>query len=231
MERADLRFEVGDYQSAIRDTRDAIALNPELIDAHVLCGRAYAQVGQLVSATREYSRAIDLNPRVGRYYRLRAKSYEVLGKDADAGSDFAAALRLDPNDYDSDLHLAWLYAASSDNVRIRSTFETHYPLFLYGWKVPREETFLDSALSSPKCVVTAFIFIVGVFSLVHGLATQVCRWTGALAFELVRPLLMVSQTDDFSLHAPSRAVPPVRDRQFLFAHSLPLWDLGTDKRR
>lgn len=86
-ERAAAYIENGELKKALADTDRAIALNPNLSDAHDRRAYCLAVRGDLKGAVAEYSKVIKLNPNSPKPYHNRGLAYKQLGKMLEAGKD------------------------------------------------------------------------------------------------------------------------------------------------
>jgi tetratricopeptide (TPR) repeat protein len=91
-------FRKQDYQNAISDFGEAIAINPSYEGAFVGRGAALEGQGNLDAALSDLERAIALNPRNARGYNNRAVVYAKKGEYERAVIDIDQAIRLEPND-------------------------------------------------------------------------------------------------------------------------------------
>jgi tetratricopeptide (TPR) repeat protein len=91
-------FRKQDYQNAISDFGEAIAIDPRYEGAYVSRGGALESQGNLDAALADLQRAIELNPRNPRSYNNRAIVYSRKGDYERAVIDIDQAIRLEPND-------------------------------------------------------------------------------------------------------------------------------------
>ena len=95
--RALARYANGDGAGAERDARRAVELDDDLVDAHIVLARAFAERGQYDRALNRFDHAIELDPTVATSYWRRARFYrDDLRDGRNALSDFNAAIELDP---------------------------------------------------------------------------------------------------------------------------------------
>lgn len=87
----------GDYDPAIKDLTQAIALEPAASYSHFERGLAFKKKGEYESAIVDYTEAIRLKPSEGSYNN-RGNVYSELGQYDRAIADFDAALKLNPSD-------------------------------------------------------------------------------------------------------------------------------------
>ncbi|MGL6044483.1 MAG: tetratricopeptide repeat protein [Sandaracinobacteroides sp.] len=96
--RGIIHMHARDLETAIRDYKAAIALQPDLAEAHVNLGIAFLhRGGQDQAAIETLTRAIDMKPErpeVAHY--TRAVAYEMIGNVREAYADYTAAAALAP---------------------------------------------------------------------------------------------------------------------------------------
>lgn len=97
-ERASLFVIFGDYQSALKDYRSALKLEPSE-ELYYKTGVAELNSGDDKKAIEHLTEAIKLNPKNEFYYFFRGEAELDLGKITAAISDFDLAIELKPNDY------------------------------------------------------------------------------------------------------------------------------------
>ncbi len=86
--------------------RAALALDPELLDAHVKLGNLAARQGDWSTAINAYSTALDDRRDHRPALRKRAVAYAALGDLANATRDLQRLVALDPDDAEARIHLA-----------------------------------------------------------------------------------------------------------------------------
>jgi tetratricopeptide (TPR) repeat protein len=87
----------GDFEHAISDYGEAIALNPDYAEAYLSRGNAYMQKKDLTTAIADYTEAINRSPKVARAYNNRGLALLDQREYESAIADFSEAVRLDPN--------------------------------------------------------------------------------------------------------------------------------------
>jgi tetratricopeptide (TPR) repeat protein len=90
--RAGARSSAGQYDLAIADYTQVIALDPQNADAYADRGRAFYAQGQYDSAVQDLSKAIELNPAPAEYYDTRGDAYRALDQLSQAIADYTAAI-------------------------------------------------------------------------------------------------------------------------------------------
>lgn len=87
---------LGQYQSAVADTEDAIAINPNVADVYLLQGFAYCNAGQREAAEQSYTEGLALEPDHALLLLLRGenrlRSGDAIGSAADAAAAVDAGL-------------------------------------------------------------------------------------------------------------------------------------------
>ena len=90
--------EAGRADAAIGEFSKALALNPNLFEAHYSLGILYSGKGKLKEAEEEFHQALALNPKDVKACNNLGVIYAKQGKIKDATIQFYQALRLDPDD-------------------------------------------------------------------------------------------------------------------------------------
>jgi tetratricopeptide (TPR) repeat protein len=90
-------YQQGEYQKAIEEYNQAIALDPNYTDAYNNRGLAYTNLGLTQQAIADYSKAIELNPNYALAYYNRGVIYGNMGQYYEAIADYDQAIALDPN--------------------------------------------------------------------------------------------------------------------------------------
>jgi tetratricopeptide (TPR) repeat protein len=90
-QRGDFHYEFGDYQRAIADYTQAIALNLHDIDAYYQRGNCYSQLGDKQAAIEDYTQVININSYYGDAYYHRANCRYELGDKQGTVEDFQKA--------------------------------------------------------------------------------------------------------------------------------------------
>ena len=92
---------LGQYQRAIEDYREAIRLKPDYAEAYNNRGAAYHNLGQKQRAIEDYNEAIRLKPDHADAYYNRGITYRELGQYQLAIEDYNEAIRLKPDAVDA----------------------------------------------------------------------------------------------------------------------------------
>ena len=106
-----------DYDRAIADYTQAIALSPN--DADFLNGRAaaYEAKKDLDRAMADYNQAIKVNPKAVAVFNSRAAVFQRKGDYARASADYGAVTRLQPNNADAWGARCWVRAIDGRELR------------------------------------------------------------------------------------------------------------------
>ncbi len=91
-------FKENDFESAARNFREAVELNPENIDARVSLGVAWMSQNKLVEAEAEFRKVIELSPASGVAYSNLGNALVRQGKLQEAIEPLREALSVDAND-------------------------------------------------------------------------------------------------------------------------------------
>lgn len=85
-----------DYQGAIKDFNQALAVNHNYAEAHVNRGIVYDELGNIRQAIKDYNQAISLNPNLAEAYYNRGNAYNQLGDFKQAIKDYDQAISINP---------------------------------------------------------------------------------------------------------------------------------------
>lgn len=96
-ERGKLKYYAEDYQDAIANFSQAIALDESYVEAYLYRGLAYTSLGKYQVAIGDYNHAIEVQPDLAQAYNYRGNTYRELGDCRSAIIDYDRALGLDPN--------------------------------------------------------------------------------------------------------------------------------------
>jgi tetratricopeptide (TPR) repeat protein len=97
MDYAIYRNQQGRRDQAILLLRHAVALEPDMAEAHVQLGWMLQLQGNLNEAISSLRQAIQLNPRIGRYHNDVGYVLQRQGQLDEALAEYEKALQLDPN--------------------------------------------------------------------------------------------------------------------------------------
>jgi tetratricopeptide (TPR) repeat protein len=103
-------FRQGEFEKAIADLTQSIALGPALADPYTYRGHAYALLGEHERALSDLSRAIALEPKNARPYASRARAFVERGETERALADVERSLEINPGQTDAYLVRGAAYA-------------------------------------------------------------------------------------------------------------------------
>jgi tetratricopeptide (TPR) repeat protein len=104
----------GDLPHAIEQARQAIAINPALVQGHYNLGAFLLQQGQPAQALPEFERALDLNPRFPSGEEAIADAYAAMRNDREALDHFRQALVQSPKAVNALVGAARILSSSRD---------------------------------------------------------------------------------------------------------------------
>ncbi len=90
---------LGNYDEAIADYNDAIALNPQYAEAFLYRGHAYSRKQDYERALLDYNRAVQLDPKYSDTYSHRGNVYSLRKNYAQAIADYTRAIQLQDDGY------------------------------------------------------------------------------------------------------------------------------------
>ncbi len=110
---------INDYDSAIGDFNQAIALDPDDAAAYNSRGLAYASIGDYEHAIEDFDQSIALDPDDADSYSNRGLAYLSKGDYNQAITDFSQSITLDPDIANNYVNRgeAWLHLCEWDNAR------------------------------------------------------------------------------------------------------------------
>ena len=108
------KLQIADYQGAIENFGQAIALSPRLEDAYVNRGNIYRKLGNYQGAIADYTQAIQLNPSFTYLHNSRGNVREELQDYKGAIADYTEAIRLYPEQSDGYRNLGSAYYQLGD---------------------------------------------------------------------------------------------------------------------
>jgi tetratricopeptide (TPR) repeat protein len=113
-ERARAAEVAGQWEEATRYYRQALALNPTLVEARNNLGTLYVHQQRLTAAIREFQGAVRLDPSSAVVRNNLGSAYFLMGEEALAIREFLAALHIDGTYVSPLYNLASLYARRGD---------------------------------------------------------------------------------------------------------------------
>ena len=105
----------GQYDQAISQYNQAIAINPTFANAYISRGIAYAQSkGQYDQALSDFSKAIEISPQFAKAYKDRGIAYYKKGQYDQAITDYSKAIELNPRFADAYSNRAVAYYSKGE---------------------------------------------------------------------------------------------------------------------
>jgi tetratricopeptide (TPR) repeat protein len=99
----------GDFNTAIADFRKALAIKPDLLQAHVSLGAAFAAAGQMDAAIEEDDRVLEIAPQNDAVRMNLAMAYYRMGNLKQARVEFEKLHSLHPEDLNTAILLGYTY--------------------------------------------------------------------------------------------------------------------------
>lgn len=100
--RAQDKFEVSNYEGAIRDYNRALELSPtEICLVYSMRGNAKRNLGDLEGAISDQNKALDLDPLYADGYFNRSSAKFKMGDFAGAIDDYSEVIKINPKDSDA----------------------------------------------------------------------------------------------------------------------------------
>jgi tetratricopeptide (TPR) repeat protein len=112
----------GDFDQAIAEFGQAIALDPDCAEGYAGRGQAYAGCHEYANAIADYDQLIRLEPYEPRGYHLRARANAMLGDYARATADYTVVIGLQPGDADALTERGRAYLSRGDRKRAQDNF-------------------------------------------------------------------------------------------------------------
>jgi tetratricopeptide (TPR) repeat protein len=148
-----------DWAGALEEHRQALALNPNSVDAHLWYGWQLFLASRFDEATTQFRRAVDLDPinHLARAQLIRSLAFA--GHDADALRELREALELWPEWETLYHHWAVMLLHRGQRDSALAVLDSHVhtaPLAIYGWlyaaagRRDRGQHMLDSLLALNK---------------------------------------------------------------------------------
>jgi tetratricopeptide (TPR) repeat protein len=91
-------FKRGQYQDAIAELRQCLAITPDFSPAHNLMGKSHAMLGELEEAASSFEKVIVLSPQLAEGYKNLGYARLLEGDRVEAERLLSKALSIDPND-------------------------------------------------------------------------------------------------------------------------------------
>lgn len=90
--------EMEQWGSALEFAQSALSVKPELVDAHILCGKAFTNLGRYEEASESYQKAIYYNPVDSESYNNLGNVFLFLKQYEDALEAYRRSIELKPSD-------------------------------------------------------------------------------------------------------------------------------------
>lgn len=117
LKRADLYFELHEFDSAIQDYSKALELDDSLDEAYFGRGMALGRQGKVAQGIQDISVYIERNPTSSLAYTKRGVRYIWLGDLKNAESDLLNAIKLNPNNAEAHDDLGVVYATDKKYIK------------------------------------------------------------------------------------------------------------------
>ncbi len=114
LNRAELRYQMGEYAAAVEDYTKALKLGKPDAEAYNGRGHAFYRMERFGDALRDYGEAIRLDPKNPDPLINRGDTRSDLGQYGDAAADYRAAVQVAPEDARAFQAAAWLMATCPD---------------------------------------------------------------------------------------------------------------------
>lgn len=126
--RGDEKYIAGDYEGAIKDCTQALALKPDYPEAYKRRGAAYYRLRRYAQAIADYTEALRIDPQYIAAYNNRAAAYKSTSEYDRALSDYNAAIRLAPHDADLYYNRGNTYAEIDEIDRALADYQKYLEL-------------------------------------------------------------------------------------------------------
>ena len=122
--------EAGKSEEALAEAKEAVRLDPDSVDAHLVTAQLYQLRGEgdgaeeaLANAAREYEEVVRLQPTDGRTILNLAALYSQLQKHKEAARTWEKYLELDPGNFDALIQLGGRYLSMGESEKAAATLE------------------------------------------------------------------------------------------------------------
>lgn len=85
-----------DYSKVVRDSQEAVQLNPDFLAAYLLESQGYVAIGDVEKAKESYKRSVEMFPQMAIVYNNRGTFLQQIGESAAAERDYDRAIQLSP---------------------------------------------------------------------------------------------------------------------------------------
>jgi tetratricopeptide (TPR) repeat protein len=123
-----LRYETGHPSKALELAYEALALDPQQLDALIACASANFELGSIEQARKAWLHTVDAHPDCGRAWSGLAELEFSEMEFESAEEHLGIAVNLMADHIGTWHMLGWIYILKSDSARARSAFEQAYDL-------------------------------------------------------------------------------------------------------
>ncbi len=120
--RGNIYMSLGEYQKAINDYDQTIALDPKNDNALSSRGAAYFGLGEYQKSINDYDQAITLNPKDDNAFSNRGTAYTYLGEYQKAINDYDQAITLNPKNAEVFVNRGITYARLGEHQKAIKDF-------------------------------------------------------------------------------------------------------------
>ncbi len=121
--RGNIYMSLGEYQKAINDYDQTIALDPKNDNALSSRGAAYFGLGEYQKSINDYDQAITLNPKDDNAFSNRGAAYTYLGEYQKAINDYDQAITLNPKNAKHFVNLGIIYARLGEHQKAIENYD------------------------------------------------------------------------------------------------------------
>ncbi len=121
--RGNIYMSLGEYQKAINDYDQTIALDPKNDNALSSRGAAYFGLGEYQKSINDYDQAITLNPKDDNAFSNRGTAYTYLGEYQKAINDYDQAITLNPKNAKHFVNLGIIYARLGEHQKAIENYD------------------------------------------------------------------------------------------------------------
>ena len=115
--------EAGRYDDAAAKVRQALAVDPDIIDAHAQLGNIYSKAGRPAEAVAAYRQALALDADHAMATYNLALAYRALGRIDDAILGFERSAQLEPRSGRADFQLGDIYMQRGDTAKAAAVLQ------------------------------------------------------------------------------------------------------------
>lgn len=122
--RAEMLYNIQDYQNAAKEYKAILELAPGLALAHDRLGMIHAKAHQMPEAITEWELASKCDPKSANIHNNLGMAYYSVGMPEEALAAFQQAQKLNPHSAEAALNMANLYSSQGDYLAARRVIET-----------------------------------------------------------------------------------------------------------